>query len=420
MKIPTIALCACLAVASGAAACRGEQGLARSETPRAFPVAGAMAEMPRLAAGLDRFALGAYREIRAGDDGNIFYSPLSVALALAMAAAGAEGDTRAQMYRVMHVELPADEMNPAFNALELAIAGDGGDDRFKLHFANGLWAQRGFALRPGFLDVLARYYGAGLGLVDFKDDAQRKQARRAINTWVGDETNGKIEDLIPEGMLTPDTRLVLGNAVYFLGKWVDPFDADSKDQAFTRNDGSTVQVAMMSRTSGARYADGNGCQAVSLEYLGDRIEMVVLLPAPDTFDAFDAAIDAERLDTIMDSLQSVRLHLYLPRFTYEATLDFVPVLKALGMVAAFESHRADFSGITMEEKLSIAAVVHKAFVAVDEEGTEAAAATALGFLGTSLRPQKPHLMRVDRPFLFVIRDRRTGTILFMGRVMDPS
>jgi serpin B len=375
-------------------------------------------QISALAGDLNAFAVELHKTVSAGADGNLFYSPLSISLALAQTYAGARGDTADEMREALHFTLPSDELHPAFNALDRTLVEEAGDDEgtFRLRLANALWAQDGLHYQPAFLEILARSYGAGLRLVDFEVPAKREGARTAINDWVEDETSGKITDLIAPGMLTQDTRLVIANAIYFKGKWVKPFDYGTRDGEFNRLDGSTVTAAMMGRRTRTGYAKGPDHEAASLAYRGERIEMIVVLPAPGTFIAFEAGLTPERLDSIVAGLGDTDLELSMPRFRDEEKLDLVPILKSMGMDTAFDAGRADFSGMTSEVRLFITDAVHKAYVAVDEEGTEAAAATGMVAGVTSM----PMVMRVDRPFLYLIRDRESGAILFMGRVLDPT
>ncbi len=389
---------------------------ARLAKPRELAPPAIADDLAALAAGNRALATDLYQAVRSSD-GNLFYSPYSVSLALAMAYAGARGETETEMAQALHFTLPQARLHPAFNALDLGLASATDDEgAFHLSIANGVWGQQGFDLQPEYLDVLALNYGAGLRLVDFVDPAQREQARQAMNAWVSAATEGRIEDLFPEGLLNEATRLVLANVIYFKADWQTPFTADATVPApFTLLDGSQVQAPTMTRRASTGYAAGDRYEALELYYQGGRASMVILLPAAGQFEAFEATLDADLLDTITSQLQPTDLQIYLPRFEYAANLNLGEILAGLGMPSAFDPNTADFSGMDGRRDLYLTSVVHKAFVAVDEKGTEAAAATGVVAGATSM----PAVVTVDRPFVYLIRDRETGTVLFMGRVLNP-
>jgi len=377
------------------------------------------AETAELVAGNSAFTFDLYHMLRGERDGNLFYSPVSISLALAMTYAGARGETEGQMAATMHYTLPQERLHPAFNALDTALTSYGGDkdeDGFQLNIANAIWGQEGYEFLPTFLDTLAENYGAGLRTVDFINETEA--TRQTINDWVSDQTEEKIQDLIQKGMLDPLVRLVLTNAIYFNGKWVLPFEKNNThDAPFTLLDGSTVSVPMMAQTTTFNYAEGNGYQAVELPYRDSDMSMLFVLPEAGRFEEIEAAFSAESVTTITEDLTPQLVRLFVPKFSFESEFNLSETLIQMGMPAAFGN--ADFSGMTGDRDLFISDVVHKAFVAVDEEGTEAAAATAVIMkLGAS--PESPILMRLDHPFLFLIRDNSSGTILFIGRVLNPE
>jgi serpin B len=380
-------------------------------------------EVQQLVEGNSTFAFDLYHELRQEEDGNLFYSPYSISIALAMIYAGAQAETERQMAQTLHYGLDQADLHPAFNALDrqLTAAPAGAADAFRLSIANSLWGQEGFPWREDYLDTLALNYGAGLRLVDFRDGTSREAARQAINNWVEDETEGRIEDLIPPDILDELTRLVLANAIYFKGEWDVPFEEGTRDGDFVLLDGRTVTVPMMSRRTDTRLAAGDGYQAVELTYQGDRVHMILLLPEEGRFETFEQALTAGRLEQIVAGLARADLMLTMPKFTFETEFGLAPTLAAMGMPDAFDEAAADFSGVydrSQEPRnLFISHVIHKAFVAVDELGTEAAAATGV-VAGIVSLPENN--ITVDRPFLFVIRDRESGTLLFVGRVVDPS
>ncbi len=368
------------------------------------------------------FALELYQVLRK-DHENLFYSPYSISVALALAYAGARGETAQQMADAMHYTLSQERLHAAFNALDQALASRGegamGKDGegFQLHVANAIWGQQDYSFLDAYLDVLALNYGAGLRLVDFVKAPE--EARVTINDWVSEQTENKIEDLIPAGAIDALTRLVLTNAIYFNAAWAKPFDEKrTEDGTFRLLDGSKATVPMMKQVESLGYAMGKGYQAVELPYDGNELSMVILVPDEGQFGPFEDALDADRLEAIVQDLRYVQVALSMPKFKIESSLSLADALAAMGMPAAF-SNDADFSGMTGNHDLAISDVVHKAFVSVDESGTEAAAATAVIMKLTAM-PAEPLTVTIDRPFIFAIRDMQTGSLLFVGRVVDPS
>lgn len=391
----------------------------KSDLPREEPSQAALSNMAALSDSNTAFALDLYQQLRS-QDGNLFYSPFSISLALAMTYAGAQGDTASQMASGMHFDLPQEDLHPAFNALNTTLNGRVGEEDqpgFKLNVANALWGQQGFAFSPEFLDTLALNYGAGMQAVDY---AQSEAARKTINDWVEDQTEGKIKDLIPASALNALTRLVLTNAIYFNAAWLTPFDEKATtEESFDLLDGSEVKVSMMRQTESFGYVKAEDYEAVELFYEGRQLSMVILLPDEDQFAGFEDNLDAAQLQSILDQLAVQRLDLSMPRFKVESSLGLAATLAAMGMPDAFDVNKADFSGMTGKPDLYITDVVHKAFVNVDEEGTEAAAATGVVMGLKSMPTGEPIRVEVDHPFLFLIRDVETGAVLFMGRVVQP-
>lgn len=371
------------------------------------------------------FAISFYQLAREEDE-NIIFSPLSLSLALSMALEGAESTTEQAMLNGLNLSLPKQRIHPGFNALLRSIEDSGKaveDDMtgnpFMLNIANSIWGQSDYEFNQDFLNTLALNYGAGIHTVDFKTNPE--PAREAINHWVEEETNNKIRDLIPSGAIDPLTRLVLANAIYFNGSWLHPFNKNLTGQApFTTLDDSLITVDMMS-LPGERflYKQGDGYQAINLPYLSTDFAMTVLIPDQGAFQIFEQSLTTEKLQSIFNTMTFERVDLQMPSFDYETTINANEILSALGMDEAFDPERADFSGITAEEDLMITDVLHKATITVDEEGTEAAAATAVIIGVTSAMPEDPINLVIDRPFLFLIQHRPTGTILFMGRVISP-
>ncbi|MEW5826323.1 MAG: serpin family protein [Candidatus Bipolaricaulota bacterium] len=375
-----------------------------------------------LAEGNAAFAFNLYSRV-AKDDGNVIFSPFSLSLALAMTSAGARDATLTQMEAALQFRLPQIVLHKAFNAVDLALAsrnelaapyeGEG----FELIIANSLWGQRGLPFLETFLDTLAANYGAGLRLADFSADPE--EARFRINNWVSGMTRGKIEDLVPQGAVDKLTRLVLANAVYFRAPWLDPFDQqDTSSETFLPLSGAPISVPMMHKTLTARYANVDRVQAIELPYNGNQLAMLLLVPDAGTLTSFENALDDDTYRTIVTGLSTRPVYLAMPKFKFDHALSPTVLLQGLGMVDAFDPSLANFSGIDGARDLYISDVFHKAFIAVDEDGTEAAAATAVVIAPTSA-PGSAVTLTVNRPFLFVIRDLPTDTILFLGRVVDP-
>jgi serpin B len=383
-------------------------------------------DLERLVQGNNAFMLDLYQGIK-DQAGNLFTSPYSISSALAMTYAGARGATEQQLAEGMHYTLPQDQLHAAFNALDRILISrsdvelpEEGGDPFQLNTANAIWGQRDFAFEEDFLETLARHYGAGLRLVDFIQ--QPEASRQTINNWVSQETQQKIQDLIPQGAIDPDTRLVLSNAIYFNAGWLEPFQTDlTGEENFTTLAGEQVSVPMMAQRDPVSYPyfQGEGFQAVELPYVGGEVSMLILLPDSGRFSSFEGRFSAEKLQEITEGLTPQSIDLRMPRFEFESEFSLAGTLAAMGMPQPF-SPTADFSGMTGGKDLFISDVFHKAFVSVDEEGTEAAAATAVVMKLTSLPASDPLEVTLDRPFVFLIRDRGTGAVLFLGRVVNPS
>ena len=379
-------------------------------------------DLTMLVAGNSDFAFNLYQVLR-NTDGNLFYSPHSISLALAMTYTGARGDTAQQMADTLRFTLPDNQLHPAFNWLdiELGSRGEGAKGKdgegFRLNIVNAIWGQKDYKFLPGFLDILAENYGAGLRPLDFTKAPE--QSRITINDWVSEQTEGRIEDLIPQGLIHSLTRLVLTNAIYFNAAWQYPFEESmTMDGPFYLLEGSKITVPVMQQTENFGYTDGEGYQAVELPYDGRELSMVILLPRKDNFKQFEGSLDYQLVAPLIKALEYQRVNLTMPKFEFESEFGLSDTLAAMGMPVAF-SASADFSGMTGNRELFIQEVVHKAFVSVDEAGTEAAAATAV-IMPASMPPGEPVEVTVDRPFIFLIRDIETGTILFIGRVMNPS
>ena len=372
--------------------------------------------------GNSAFAFDLYQALRKNDD-NLFYSPYSISLALAMTYTGARGETAQQMADTLCFLLDNNRLHPAFNSLDIKLhqRGEGAKGKdgkgFRLNIVNAIWGQKDYKFLTEFLDILGENYDAGLRLLDFVRAPE--ESRITINRWVSDQTEGRIEDLIPQGVIDALTRLVLTNAIYFNAAWQHPFKENmTNDGLFHLPDGGEVSVPMMSQTETFGYAEGGGYQAIELPYDGRELSMVILLPRAGQFADFEGSLDAQRVDAIVKNLKPMRVILSMPKFEFESGFSLSETLAAMGMPVAF-SGGADFSGMTGNRDLFISDVIHKAIVSVDEAGTEAAAATAV-VMTTGMIPGEPVEVTIDRPFVFLIHDIETGTILFVGRIVNPS
>jgi serpin B len=381
------------------------------------------ADATALRDGNTAFAADLYQTLRSDPDWqgkNVFFSPYSISLALAMAYAGAHGNTETQMASAMHYTLPQAKLHPALDALDLALASRGqgakGDDgkAFRLRVTNSMWGAPQTTFAPAYLDTIAQNYGAGIRLTDFA--ANPEAARGTINSWVDKETDDRIKELLPVGSIDEATRLVLVNAIYFNAAWQTPFEKALTQAGTFHGIGGDSPAQLMRQGGELAYAKGTGWQAVSLPYDGNELSFIAVLP--DQFSAFESAFSAEQASSIASSLASKPVELELPKFKIEgASFSLKKALVARGMTDAFDDTKADLSGITATERLHVSDVVHQAFVSVDEAGTEAAAATAVVSAGTAAPTDPPVKLTIDRPFVFFVRDNATGAILFLGRVV---
>ncbi|HSM57260.1 MAG TPA: serpin family protein [Candidatus Sulfomarinibacteraceae bacterium] len=375
----------------------------------------------------NRFAADLYHIAAGESDDNLIFSPYSISLAFSMVYGGARGDTEAEMQDVLHFLLQ-DEQHLAFNALdrhmnalsegvtvEGAIDGETGQP-FQLDIANAVWGQEGFPFQEEYLRVLAEQYGAGLRAADFAEDPEGE--RQVINDWIAEATQERIEDMVGPGVITPNTRMVLANAIYFYGGWLFPFnESATEDGSFTLLDGSTVRAPLMRhRAARVPYLESDGYRAVQLPYTGLKADMLILLPDEGRFAEIQETLDAELIAGVRSRAETRDVDVILPRYDFETELDLIEQLEALGMSTAFGSG-ADFSGMVEGGGLFIGAALHKATIAVDERGTEAAAATVIAMEESAMPPGEFH---ATRPFIFAIVERETGSILFLGRVMNPA
>ena len=396
--------------------------LAISNKVRISNPAIATGDLKTLVDGNNAFALDIYQVLHF-QSGNLILSPYSISLALAMTYAGARNETESQMSQVLHFSQPQNRLHPAFNALDFALEKSPENVRenqqpLALDIANAIWAEKTLPFQPDYLDTIALNYGAGIHLADFIN--QYEPARKDINNWVSDQTKKKIQNLLPANSLDTNTRMVLVNAIYFKADWLNQFDPDStSDAPFFLLDNSQVSVKMMSERSFLPYLKGDGYQAVELPYAGDTAAMDIIVPDAGTFEKFESSFNKATYDAMLSGMQSTMVELSLPKFTFTKDFDLNEVLGNMGMPAAFDLDLADFSGLTGKKDLYIGKVLHKAFVAVDEKGTEAAAATAVIMMPTSVLASLV-VVEVNHPFIFIIHDKVNGQILFIGRVLNPT
>ena len=390
----------------------------------------------QLACDNSNFAFDLYSALSDGE-GNLFFSPFSISQVLAMAYAGARGETERQMAETLRYSLPQQRLHRAFKTLDSDLQSkdeissgsrdsDEDNSRFRLNIANAVWGQEGYKFHGDFLHTLGENYGGEVRRLDFSSEPE--ESRVTINDWVAKETEDKIKDLFPQGSIGSATRFVLTNAIYFNAVWSYPFFLkDENKRPFHLLDGGKIEVPMMTADYDEEifgYSDGKGFQAIELpyrRYSSVDASMVIFLPDEGDFREFENSLNSNTLEQVLREFDSDRRNLILtmPLFKYESDFLLDNTLANMGMPDAF-SDASDFSGITDETSVWINAVVHKAFVSVDEEGTEAAAATGVGFLMSAREIEEPITVTIDRPFIFLIRDEPTGAILFLGRVMDPS
>lgn len=371
-----------------------------------------------------QFAMDLYGRLVSDIDesDNLFYSPYSISVALSMAYGGAEGETKKQMQSTLHFNLEEPKLYESFNALDLALTSRGKNAEgidgtpFQLHIVNDTWGQKDGGFLENYLNLLSEYYGADLKTLDFA--ANPETSRAVINEYISEQTQNCINDLLPKGTISDMTRMVLTNAIYFNAAWANQFEEENTSpQPFTSLKGTEKSVPTMHQTEYMGHMAGDGFDAVSLGYDGGEMSMVFILPAAGEFSEFESQLSADLLQNVFDGLESKRVRLSLPSFEFETGMLLKKQLKALGMEEPF-GESADFSGMTGDREFLISDVIHKAFVKVNENGTEAAAATAIVMDVTSADPEEPITMTIDRSFFFVIRDNLTGTILFAGRMVD--
>jgi serpin B len=383
-------------------------------------------DLQMLAGDMNVFAVNLLKQINNSNENQIF-SPYSISLALTMAYAGADGKTADEMKSALNFNLPQEELHKQLNALDqsLYVVPEYLKDQegsFQLNIANSLWGQSGFPFKQSYFDLLAQSYGAGLHLVNFANNSE--QARVAINDWVSDATEEKIKDLIPSGGVNNLTRFVIANAIYFNAAWLNQFsNEETRPDDFYLADGSKSSAQMMQIEENYKYQRNQNVQLVEMPYLNDRYSMVLVMPLEKDLTSMIETLTNEQINDWLNEISGAKIILRMPKFKFESSFSVNQALKAMGMETAFSPTEADFSRMVEPdgERLFISEVIHKAYVDVDEEGTEAAAATAIVMRASVAQPDnEPPLIEFNHPFLFLIRDRQSGLILFVGKVTVPA
>ncbi|MFH1209693.1 MAG: serpin family protein [archaeon] len=372
----------------------------------------------------NQFAIDLYSRYKSKDE-NIFFSPYSISSALTMTYEGAKGNTAQEMQQVLHLTSDKNAIRSSFAEIYNNLNKE--DKPYKLSTANALWAQEDYPFIEDYFNTINEYYGGGVTNLDFKTDTE--ESRQTINNWVEDNTNGKIKDIIPKGILSDMTRLVLTNAVYFKANWSDQFDVEiTRDGIFRLNSGQNKEVEMMHKTSYFNYGETDNLQILEMPYLGDELSMLIILPKENNIGEIENIFTINNLKDWKDNMKNEEVVVALPKFKFETKYFMAEDLKEMGMPTAFKYPDADFTGMSPPTVMSpngelyIDEVIHQTFVEVAEYGTEAAAATVVEMKSGSSGPppEPPKVFNADHPFIFIIQEKSTGNMLFVGRVIDPS
>ena len=366
------------------------------------------------------FAVELYAQLQP-NPGNLFFSPYSISIALAMTYAGARGETKEEMRHVLHFDADPSLLHESFDRLQHRLDEAGKLGGIQLNIVNALWAQKGYPFLADFLETAKSHYHANLNQADFRTEAET--SRKAINDWATQETHDRIQDLLPPGSIKDQTRLVLANAIYFKAAWAKPYEkSQTSTQPFHLSTTEQVQVPLMHQTEDVNYAENADFQVVEVPYRGDKLSMVILLPRQvDACSQLEKRLTPSLLASWLAELKHQRVEIFFPRFKLESGLNLKTPLSRLGMPTAFKDATADFSGMDGTRRLHISDVFHKAWGEVNEEGTEAAAATGVVMVQHSLRLPAPiPTFRADHPFVFLIRHTSSGSVLFLGRLANPA
>jgi len=363
------------------------------------------------------FAADLYDKYKSEEE-NLFFSPYSISSALSMTYEGAKGKTAEEMQVVLHLPDDKNQIRSDFKNLYNDL--NKADKTYKLTTANALWAQEDYPFVDEYFNVVDEYYDGKVTNLDFKTDTEN--SRVTINNWVEDKTNDKIQDLIPAGMLSPATRLVLTNAIYFKANWSNQFDAeDTRDGKFKLSSGQDVDAKLMHKTSNYNYGETGDIQILEMDYLDNDLSMIIILPKDDKLNKVENDFSKDKLKDWKNDMETEKVRVTLPKFKFETKYFMAKDLKEMGMPTAFKYPDADFTGMSLTDELYIDEVIHQTFVEVAEYGTEAAAATAVIMrLGSASPTEEPKIFTADHPFIFIIQQKDTGNILFMGRMSNPS
>lgn len=421
-KMLIACIMACIILASGCAPqpAPGTDGtdisglLPPSEIPAADGSGATEEGVNAAVSGNNKLALELYRAINKEGD-NIFFSPWSISSAFAMVYEGAGGNTAFEMLSALHFPEGSDDRRPAFASIYNTI--NRKSDSYQLHTANALWAQKGYNFLPEYTGTVLKYYGGLASELDFVSETEK--SRQVINAWVEEMTLERIKDLLPQGSVNSMTRLVLTNAIYFKGKWAEQFDKDDTFESdFFVTPENPVKVQMMSmRGERFDYAETDELQILEMPYEGDELSMLIILPKEGMLSGVEDSLTAEKLKELNSAMRSSSIVVYMPKFEMNTRYSLKQALQEMGVRDAFIPMDADLSGMDGTRELYISDAFHKAFVKVDEEGTEAAAATGI-VVGITSMPMS-EVFRADRPFIFIIQQADTGNILFMGKVSNP-
>ncbi len=380
--------------------------------PEQLPTTSSIEDKKTVAEANNKFAVNFYNNIKETEEGNIFYSPYSISTALAMTYEGAQGTTKEEMQEVFHY--------PETDTLRKGNAGTYNElnkknKNYSLNTANALWAEQTYKFKDDYFNTIEQNYGGRVINLDFKTNYE--QSRQTINTWVEEQTNNKIKDLLPQGSLNSLTRLVLTNAIYFKGKWENEFDPKDTLQEDFHTPTETTKVDMMHQTNNFGYAEFEGLQILEMNYAGDDLSMIILLPEEDLDTIY---LTNENLENWKSYIRQQEVAVSIPKFKFDTKYTLNQHLADMGMPTAFNPEQADFSRMDGTKNLYLSTVIHQGFIEVNEEGTEAAAATAVAMAATTAMPTEPKMFTADRPFIFIIQEKNTGNILFMGKIENPN
>lgn len=369
----------------------------------------------------NEFTFSLYKQL--GEDlTNLVFSPYSISSALAVTYAGARGKTALEMAEVLWFAKDQDAFHPVFKAFTDSIFLSGKEEGTEMNIANALWVEENYQIIQDFLDLATDYYGARAENVSFKTNEDLEKSRQKINRWVENKTNDKIKELIPQGILDELTRMVITNAIWFNGNWLNPFEKSrTSPSIFHISRDKTVSTDFMHQEKETGYYEDDDVQAIELPYKGGKMSMLIILPKDiDGWKLLGRLLSTERLAVITKGIEQHKIDMAIPKFTYESEFNLKEILFKMGMEQAF-TNDADFSGLTEDNDLRIDDIIHKAFIEVNETGTEAAAATAVTMaLKTALEEEDIIQFIADHPFLYLIRDKTTGGIIFMGRFINPE